>query len=285
MKEIKIKTPAKINLTLEIIGKREDGFHELQSIMQTVNLYDYLTIKLNNSPIKNLSLFGNSTQIPYNENNIVYKAWALFNNAIGISTNIDVYIEKNIPVCAGLAGGSTNAAGFLFGINKLFNDVFSIKELHKMCEKLGSDLNFCLSGGTALCTGRGEKIEKLPTVERNLTLIKPKKLEISAKYAYQKFAQLPDEKKQHKNNSQKLKELLLNNTFDEKLICNSLETSVLNDFEELKCIKSNLPQSLMSGSGPTFYILNRQIPNGLFNKEFEIYNNLTCINTGAEIVH
>ena len=144
MPEIKIQCPAKINLTLKITGKRPDGFHNIESIMQTINLFDTLTINLEKSNVFNIKLTGNSSEIPYDEKNIVYKAIKLYFETIPQKYTINIYIDKNIPVAAGLAGGSTDAAGVLFGLNKLLNEHFSKSELHELCAKLGSDLNFCL---------------------------------------------------------------------------------------------------------------------------------------------
>ena len=122
MPEIKVQCPAKINLTLKITGKRPDGFHNIESIMQTINLFDILTIKLEKSDSFCINIEGNSTEIPYNEKNIVYKTIKLYFENLPEKYHINVYIDKSIPVAAGLAGGSTDAAGVLFGINKLLNE-------------------------------------------------------------------------------------------------------------------------------------------------------------------
>lgn len=191
---LRIKCPAKINLTLEILNKRKDGFHNIQSVMQTINLFDILTIKVEPSETFEIKLSGTSEEIPYDERNLVHKAVLLFFDASHLSPLtshlVSIYIEKNIPISAGLAGGSTDAAGTLWGLNKLFNNILSETELHKLCAKLGSDLNFCLEGGCQLTTGRGEILEKLEFQEFNLSLIKPKNLGISAKEAYTKFSAL-----------------------------------------------------------------------------------------------
>ena len=234
MQQIKVQTPAKINLTLEVLNRRDDGFHNIQSIMQTISLSDFLTIKVSQSSrIENeIFLSGSSLEIPYDEKNIVFKATKLYLDFAQITNaKIDIFIEKNIPVCAGLAGGSTNASGALYGLNHIFQKL-SYFELHKLASKLGSDLNFCLDGGCALCSGRGEKIEKLNFIPFNVSLIKPKILGISAKEAYQKFVNLKD--KTIPNNTQKLKTLLDKNKFDKSLIYNNLGAIVLygDDFSE-----------------------------------------------------
>ena len=161
MKKIKIQCPAKINLDLRIFKKDPvTGFHPLKSIMQTISLFDYLTITLEEG--SKITLSGTSKEIPYDESNLCYKAAKLFLDEIKKDYKINIYIEKNIPVCAGLAGGSTNAAGTLYGLNKLLNYPLSLEELHNLASKLGSDLNFCLIGGTKLCTGKGDKLTDMP---------------------------------------------------------------------------------------------------------------------------
>ena len=188
MEKIKLRCPAKINLTLKVLNKREDGFHNIDSVMQTISLYDYLTISAKKSDCTAIKLSGTSDEIPYNEKNLVYKAAKLFLDRVGFSAEIEIFIEKNIPVSAGLAGGSTDAAGTLYGLNELFEQPLSRAELHELCAKLGSDLNFCLEGGRQKTSGRGEILESLPFEEFSVSLIKPVNLGISAKEAYTKFS-------------------------------------------------------------------------------------------------
>ena len=133
MPEIKIQCPAKINLTLKITGKRPDGFHNIESIMQTINLFDTLTINLEKSNVFNIKLTGNSSEIPYDEKNIVYKAIKLYFETIPQKYTINIYIDKNIPVAAGLAGGSTNAAGMFFALNELFDRMLNEQDIQDLC--------------------------------------------------------------------------------------------------------------------------------------------------------
>lgn len=283
MRELKVKTPAKINLTLEVLDKRPDGFHNIQSIMQSINLYDFLTIKVEDSSENSIELSGNSKDIPYDSKNLVYKATVKFLEKAKIQNNkISIYIEKNIPIEAGLAGGSTNAAGTFFGLNTLFNNVLNEKEINELCAELGSDLNFCLKGGCSLCTSRGEIIESLPSYELGLSLIKPKHFGISAKEAYTKFSNLKD--KSNPDNTTKLKNLLLQNKFDKNLLYNSLEIAVIDDYEDLIEIKKSFEYSLMSGSGPTFFVLQPTIGNIKNKDKFIIIENLKTINDGVKIV-
>ena len=251
---LRVKCPAKINLTLEILSRRPDGFHDIQSVMQTIDLFDFLTITVGHSENFEIKLSGTSDEIPYNEKNLVHKAILLFVERTNLTPHkIEIHIEKNIPISAGLAGGSTDAAGTLWGLNKLFDNVLTKEELHALCAKLGSDLNFCLEGGCQLATGRGEILKKLPFCKFRISLIKPKHLGISAKEAYTKFSEL--ENKPNLNNTKKMVELLESNSCDsekiKELLHNDLEIAVFQDYEELQQIKKAYPNAIMSGSGST----------------------------------
>lgn len=277
MKKIEVKCPAKINLTLEVLGKRPDGFHDIQSVMQTINLYDILTITTEKSNSTNINLSGTSTEIPYDEKNLVHKATKMFldyaENEINTPQNISIHIEKNIPISAGLAGGSTDATGTIYGLNKIFNNILSHNQLHEICAKLGSDLNFCLEGGCMLTTGRGEILKPLPFKEFNISLIKPKNLGISAKEAYTKFSAL--ENKPNLNITAKMISALNSNSDFKKYLHNDLEIALLEDYSELKLIKNTYPNSIMSGSGSTFFTLDDTFKN--FSQEYQVFNNLKSI--------
>lgn len=267
MQSIKIQCPAKINLLLKVLNKREDGFHNIESIMQTIDLFDYLTINIENYSISEILLDGNNKEIPYNEKNLVYKAAKLFLDKTNLqSKKISIYIDKSIPVSAGLAGGSTNAAGTLYGLNKIFKDILTRDELNYLCAGLGSDLNVCLNGGRILATGRGEVTVPLEFEEFNVNLIKPKALGISAKEAYTKFAEL-------KNNSKALK---TRDNFE-----NDLEWAVIEDYPQLQFIKNKYPKSMMTGSGSTYFSLTEK-----FEQEdgYWIQNGLRAIPFGVRVL-
>lgn len=267
MQSIKIQCPAKINLLLKVLNKREDGFHNIESIMQTIDLFDYLTINIENYSTSEILLDGNNKEIPYNEKNLVYKAAKLFLDKTNLQNKkISIYIDKSIPVSAGLAGGSTNAAGTLYGLNKIFKDILTRDELNYLCAGLGSDLNVCLNGGRILATGRGEVTEPLEFEEFNVNLIKPKALGISAKEAYTKFAEL-------KNNSKALK---TRDNFE-----NDLEWAVIEDYPQLQFIKNKYPKSMMTGSGSTYFSLTEE-----FEQEdgYWIQNGLRAIPLGVRVL-
>lgn len=265
--KITLQCPAKINLGLKVTGKREDGFHNIESIMQTINLFDYIKIDVKLSDDYEINLSGNSMEIPYNEKNLVYKSAELFIKTAEIKPHrINIYIEKNIPVCAGLAGGSTDGAGTLYGLNKIFKEPLSKENLHEICAKLGSDLNFCLDGGRQLASGRGEILKPLEFEEFPVSLIKPVSIGISAKEAYTKFS--------HKKSIDFKSAFGSRNEFK-----NDLEWAVIDDYEELKFIKTYYPKSVMSGSGPTYYIINGKFKN---HKGFKTFNNLKSIPYGIK---
>ncbi len=259
MKTIKIQCPAKINLDLRVYPRdKKTGYHDIKSIMQTINLYDYITLELEEGD--EIILSGTSDEIPYNKENLCYKAAELFFKKINKSYKLKIYIEKNIPVCAGLAGGSTDAAGVLYGLNKLLNSPLKDSEMDELALKLGSDLNFCLRGGTKLCKGRGEKIIDMPFFNFKLSLIKPKNLKISAKEAYEAFDKLK-------------KESTMRNDLEFALI----ETKKYPEINYLSSL--NLQ---MSGSGPTFFAREEKIE--LKNDNYLIINNLNSINYGTREV-
>ncbi len=281
MKNIRIKCPAKINLTLEIVNKREDGFHNIKSVMQLISLYDYLNISAEEAANSQIILSGDSSEIPYNEKNLVYKAADLFLKKTGIKNKlIKINIEKNIPISAGLAGGSTDGAGALLGLNEIFDKPLNNNDLNDLCASLGSDLNVCLEGGCLLATQRGEKVQKLPTISMPVTLIKPKNLAISAKEAYTKYS-LKKFKPAH-NMTEKLIELLNNKQDIKEALYNDLEYAIFDDYKELQFIKSKLPNSIMSGSGSTYFLLEN-LANLNLGQDYQVINNLNFIPDGCSI--
>lgn len=276
---IKVSCPAKINLTLEVVNKRDDGFHNIKSIMQTVSLYDYLTIEAKKAETTEITLSGTSEEIPYNEKNLVFKAAKLFLEESRISAKINIFIEKNIPIAAGLAGGSTDATGTLYGLNEILGQPFSRKELHELCSSLGSDLNVCLEGGTLLATSRGEVIEKLDCdINYPVTLIKPKNLGISAKEAYTKYA--AKKIKPQNNMTKKMIDAIKNQQDIQEFLYNDLEYAIFDDYRKLQTIKEKLPNSIMSGSGSTYFILGN-LKENIFDDTYQVIPNLHFVNKGV----
>ncbi len=278
---VKVKCPAKINLTLEIVNRREDGFHNIKSIMQTISLYDYLKISIEEAEENKIFLSGTSKEIPYDEKNLVHKAVVLFLKEAKIDNlSVNIHIEKNIPIAAGLAGGSTDAAGTIWGLNYLLN-VFNDEKMNIICSKLGSDLNVCLNGGTILATSRGEITQKIKDIQSDLTLIKPINLGVSAREAYSKYAR--KEYKPQNNMTEKMIELIKNNKEINNCLYNDLEYAIFDDYKELQKIKSVYPESIMSGSGSTYFVL-KNLQKSLLSEDFLFINDLKFISSGVSLV-
>tara|TARA_Y100001968_G_C19398350_1_gene739604 strand:+ start:901 stop:1833 length:933 start_codon:yes stop_codon:yes gene_type:complete len=191
MKTLRVKAPAKINLHLEVLGLREDGFHELAMVMQAISLFDELNMKLRNDG--KISLHSSNKSLSCMDDNLIVKAAKLLkdkakNNDLGV----DIYLDKKIPIGAGLAGGSSDAAATLLGLNSLWELGFSKLELEKFASLIGSDVPFCISGGTQLCFGRGEKLEPLkePINIFSLLLVKDPLISVSTPWAYSKCKEI-----------------------------------------------------------------------------------------------
>jgi 4-diphosphocytidyl-2-C-methyl-D-erythritol kinase len=184
--------PAKINLYLEIIGNRPDGYHELVMILQSIDLADQIDIQA--ASTQTIRVYCDHPQVPTEKSNLAYRAAELmasqFPDAFSNFGGIDININKRIPVAAGLAGGSTNAAAVLVGIDLLWQLGLTKLELEELATSLGSDVPFCISGGTVIATGRGEKLSPLPSLDQiNIVLAKYRSLEVSTPWAYQTYRQ------------------------------------------------------------------------------------------------
>ncbi len=255
--KIKIKAPAKLNLSLKVGKRRPDGFHPIESIMQSINLCDYITLTLNKS-VK-ITLSGNSDLITYDSKNLVWRAIEAYFNELGeMMFGVDAYIEKNIPTEAGLAGGSTDAAATILGLNTLLNEPFSREELHKICATLGSDINFCLEGGTKKCLGRGEILENAKYEPKTYTLVKPKNFGVSTREAYALFDELTEPSN----------------------LENDLEFAIIKKYKNLENLH-NLGFK-MTGSGSVFY-LEGTLPQNFERKDYEIFENVETLNHGVVV--
>jgi 4-diphosphocytidyl-2-C-methyl-D-erythritol kinase len=268
--------PAKINLHLEIIGDRPDGYHELVMIMQSIDLADRLEIRANGTDL--IRLYCSHPQVPLDNTNLAYRAVELmqkqFPSRASNYGGLDITIEKNIPVAAGLAGGSTNAAAILVGINLIWELGLTQPELHELGAMIGSDIPFCISGGTAIATGRGEKIEPLPDLDHLwVVLAKYSNLSISTGWAYNTYRQqyadsyISDRQgiqtRTHQVHSGDLVQAITNkdNLKIGKLLYNDLEKIVLPEFPPVAELIATLKEvgnlgTMMSGSGPTVFCLS-----------------------------
>lgn len=261
---IKIKAFAKINLILDLLGKRADGYHELRSVMQSVSLYDLITLKKNNLGVIQLTANKEITGNP--EDNLAYRAAALFFTRLKKSDlGVDIYLDKNIPLAAGLAGGSADCAAVMAGLNKLFAANLSQRDLADLAATLGSDIPFCLSGGTMLAEGRGEKLTPLPFLGSFHGLLLKPPFPISTAKVYQAVP-----KNKVLSPAQNIPELywrgglrldeLQNNYRNELyLYAREIEPQIAVFLAEVKETKPAVCQ--MSGSGPTifaFYLTKKE---------------------------
>ena len=252
MNQIDVTANAKINLTLDVLKKREDGYHELKMIMQTVSLADKINLRKTSGGI---SLKSNLKYLPTDGRNIAYAAAELFVKKAGISDGISINMKKNIPVAAGLAGGSSNAAAVLVGLNKMYDRPFTEKELLEMGGQLGSDVPFCIAGGCALCEGRGEVLTQLPDLPTTTFLIVKPPLHVSTAAVYGGLK--ADKLTEHPDTDGVLAAI---NRGDREAIAvrmfNVLETVTAKEHPVINKIKQDLigmgaVGSVMSGSGPS----------------------------------
>ncbi|MBM4053581.1 MAG: 4-(cytidine 5'-diphospho)-2-C-methyl-D-erythritol kinase [Planctomycetes bacterium] len=181
--KIKIAAPAKINLFLEILGKRPDGYHEIETVMQKVCLYDYIYMENN----EDMELSCSNPELETGEDNLVVKAVRLLQKESGIYRGIKIFLEKNIPIGAGLGGGSSDAAATLFGINRLWRLGYDSERLMSFAARLGSDIPFFIGENTAICRGRGEIIQPFPIKTKYYYVIIYPKFAVSTATAYKNF--------------------------------------------------------------------------------------------------
>lgn len=254
MKCFSIKTRAKINLTLDVLNKRTDGYHDVEMVMQSINLFDELDFNLIENEI---IISSNSQEIPVDNNNLVYKAAKLLKDRYNYEKGVKIILRKYIPVSAGLAGGSTNAAGTLSTLNKLWGLNIPEDTLLNLGKEIGADVPFCMMGGTALARGIGEKLTILPPLPKfYVVLVKPD-ISISTAWAYKQLdiehiARRPNIKEMLKAIEENNINNIANNTI------NIFEQSVMKVYPEIQKIKDQMTSlkantALMSGSGPTVY--------------------------------
>lgn len=236
---------AKINLQLNILGLRKDGYHEVDMVMQTVDFFDKIIFVPTSDD--GIIVESNIPEIN-NKNNLAYRAAELLAKRFDIQPKLKIIIEKNIFMAAGLAGGSSDAAAVLRGCNKLWNLNLTAKDLEKIGAELGSDIPFLICGGKVRATGRGEILSALPDSEHFVVLAKPQNIEVSTKWAYQEFDNLPQDK-------------LLNAPR------NVLELAVFPYYPVLQNMKDAAENAgaefaMMSGSGPTIFALCKNYADG-----------------------
>ena len=264
---ISLKAAAKINLYLEITGSRADGYHDLVMILQSIDLCDRVDIrKIGTDEIQ---VNCTNPEVPCDRTNLAYKAAALMQSAYPEIGGMEITIDKQIPMGAGLAGGSTNAAAVLVGIDRLWELGLTQSQICDFAAQLGSDIPFCVTGGTALATGRGEVLSPLPDLKDLIFVIcKPRQISISTPWAYQTFRSqgllATSPAKEQNFSSQMVAAIATGNESTPKkigrLLYNDLERAVFPAYPELVALKNKLLDqeclgAMMSGSGSTIFAI------------------------------
>lgn len=251
---MQLKAYAKINLGLDVIRRRPDGYHEVSMIMQSIDLYDELAFDKTTDGV--IRIKTDKDELPVNEDNLIYKAAKLLFDEFNITDGIDISLKKNIPVAAGMAGGSTDAAATLKAVNELWNLGLSEQELRNRGVKIGADIPYCIMGGTALSEGIGEILTKIPDCPDCTVLIAKPPVAVSTKYVYQNLnlneVSHPD--------IDVIREAISNGDINKVAdnLGNVLESvtiplhPVIDDIKQIM-IDGGALASLMSGSGPTVF--------------------------------
>ena len=252
---MRLRAMAKINLGLDVLRKREDGYHEVRMIMQTIQMYDLLDIRKKEEP--GISLSTNLPYVPSDERNLVYKAAKLLMDEFDIKEGLSMKLTKFIPVAAGMAGGSSDAAAAFVGVNRLFRLGLSEEELMKRAVQVGADVPYCVMRGTALAEGIGEKLTRLPGLPKCYVLVGKPGINVSTKLAYENLHL--DQIQSHPDidgmisdiENQDLHSLTakMQNVFEPGIIS---QYPVIQEIKDLMEANGAL-KAMMSGSGPTVF--------------------------------
>ncbi len=252
---MRLRALAKINLGLDIIGKREDGYHEVRMIMQTIQMYDVLDIRKTKRP--GISLSTNLPYIPTDERNLVYKAAKLLMDEFQLKEGLNIKLAKSIPVAAGMAGGSSDAAAAFVGVNRIFNLGLSEEELMERAVKVGADVPYCIMRGTALAEGIGEKLTWIPQMPKCGVLIGKPGVSVSTRMAYESISMDGIEKhpdidgmiQDIKRKDLRAMTAKMGNVFEPGII---KRYPVIKEIKDLMEANGAL-KAMMSGSGPTVF--------------------------------
>lgn len=254
-----LKAYAKINLTLDVLGKREDGYHEVAMIMQAIGLADTLSFAETDGDV---SVISNIPELESGPGNLVYRAAVLLKTECAVKQGVRIELDKQIPLAAGLAGGSADAAAALKGLNDLWNLRLTMPELSEFGARLGSDVPFCLHGGTMLATGRGEKLAPLPAIAPCWAVLAKPDRAVSTAWVYQHYR---TEKVLARPDLPGMRAALAHGDLAavSGRLCNVLESVTIPECPEIAVIKAQMLEngamaSLMSGSGPTVFGLTAQ---------------------------
>ena len=257
MDKIQLKALAKINLGLDVLRRREDGYHEVKMIMQTIGLHDDLEIRKTKTP--GIQVKTNLYYLPTNENNLVYKAAKLLMDEFQIQDGVSIQLKKRIPVAAGMAGGSSDGAAVLWGINQMYGLGLSMQALMERGVRLGADVPYCIQRGTALAEGIGEKLSVLPPMPKCTILIAKPGISVSTKFVYENLHANDLKPEQHPDVDSMIEAMRQK---DLGLLCsrmgNVLETVTIPAYPVINEIKRTMMDngaigSMMSGSCPTVF--------------------------------
>ncbi len=255
MNKIELKALGKINLGLDVLGRRENGYHDVRMVMQTLYLYDQITIVKKETP--GIELKTNLFYLPVDENNLAYRAAKLLMDEFDVKEGVSIYLDKHIPVAAGMAGGSSNAAAVLFGINRMFELGLSQQELMDRGVKLGADVPYCIMRGTVLAEGIGEILTPLPALPKCYVLIAKPPISVSTKLVYEK---LDSHEIENHPDIDGILEGLEAQDIKKVAECmgNVLEKVTVEEYPVIDKIKNVMKEegalnAMMSGSGPTVF--------------------------------
>lgn len=250
-----INAPAKINIGLDVVGVREDGYHEVRMIMQSIRLFDRLTLTRKKEP--GVRLKTNLKFLPTDDNNLIVKSAKMLMKEFSLEGGLTIDLEKRIPVAAGLAGGSTDAASTMLAINQMYDLNLSNSQLMKRAVKIGADIPYCIVKGTALAEGIGEKLSTVPKLPNCVILIVKPKLHVSTRETYENL--VLDENTEHPDIDKMIEDMKKRNL---NRLCshigNILESVTVPKYPVIEEIKQFMTErgalgSLMSGSGPTVF--------------------------------
>lgn len=257
IKHLGLKAYGKINLGLDVLRRREDGYHEVRMIMQTVGIFDRVDIIWKEEP--GIQVETNLYYLPTNENNLVYKAAKLLMDEFGVADGVTIKLKKFIPVAAGMAGGSSDAAAVLFGVNKMFRLGLTIPQLMERGVKIGADVPYCILRGTALSEGIGEVLTPLPPVPQCQVLIAKPAINVSTKFVYENLHANDLLPGQHPDIDAIIDSIRKNDIYGiADNLGNVLETVTIKEYPVIRELKEKMLEygaigSLMSGSGPTVF--------------------------------
>lgn len=257
MKTLTKKAYAKVNLVLDVLRRRQDGYHDVRMVMQNLDLYDVLTFRVSDAEERRIVITSNHSDIPTDSRNLVYRAIDLMFDTYGIDAGIEVYIEKNIPVEAGMAGGSTDCAAALHAVNELFGLGADISALMELGVKLGADVPYCVMGRTALSEGIGEVLTPVAPLPDCTVLVAKPPVNVSTRMVYENLHL--DALKRHPDVDGMLGALAAGD-IERISACmeNVLETVTVKLYPEIERLKALMRErgarnAIMSGSGPTVF--------------------------------